>query len=116
SELYSTALEHGVLGLDSRLKRDAHGFADYYQERARRLDALVDGFVRIDLKVEPLASGGRLIIEVRDSGAGFDVQQVLSRPAREQGLSGRGLKLVGQLGSSAGWREGGRCAWVQFDW
>jgi len=116
SELYSNALEHGVLGLDSRLKRDAHGFADYYQERARRLDALADGFVRIDLKVEPLASGGRLIIEVRDSGAGFDVQQVLSRPAREQGLSGRGLKLVGQLGSDAGWREGGRCAWVQFDW
>jgi len=116
SELYSNALEHGVLGLDSRLKRDVHGFADYYQARAQRLGALVDGFVRIDLKVEPLAAGGRLIIEVRDSGAGFDVQQVLSRPCREDGLSGRGVNLVQRLGSSAGWREGGRCAWVQFDW
>ncbi|KAF1310005.1 fused response regulator/phosphatase [Pseudomonas sp. SG-MS2] len=116
SELYSNALEHGVLGLDSRLKRDVHGFADYYQERTRRLGVLTEGSVRIDLKVEPMAAGGRLMIEVRDSGAGFDVQRVLARPSREHGLSGRGLHLVRRLGSSAGWRDGGRCAWVQFDW
>lgn len=116
SELYSNALEHGVLGLDSRLKRDVQGFADYYQERARRLGVLAEGFVRIDLKVEPLAGGGRLMIEVRDSGAGFDVQRVLSRPPQDQGLSGRGLSLVRRLASSAQWREGGRCAQVHFEW
>lgn len=116
SELYSNALEHGVLGLDSRLKRDVQGFANYYQERARRLVVLAEGFVRIDLKVEPSGAGGRLTIEVRDSGAGFDVQRVLSRPSHEQQLSGRGLNLVQRLGSRAEWSEGGRCARVQFDW
>ena len=116
SELYSNALEHGVLGLDSRLKRDVQGFADYYQERARRLGGAVDGFVRIDLKVEPQAGGGRLMIEVRDSGAGFDVQRVLSRPDREQALSGRGLNLIRRLCGSAEWAEGGRCARVTFEW
>ncbi|HGA2318452.1 TPA: SpoIIE family protein phosphatase [Pseudomonas putida] len=116
SELYSNALEHGVLGLDSQLKRDVQGFADYYQERARRLVALAEGFVRIDLKVEPSGAGGRLTIEVRDSGAGFDVCGVLSRPSLEQDLSGRGLNLVKRLGSRAEWSEGGRCARVQFDW
>ncbi|GLO12612.1 fused response regulator/phosphatase [Pseudomonas putida] len=116
SELYSNALEHGVLGLDSQLKRDVQGFADYYQERARRLGLLTDGFVRIDFKVEPLADGGRLNIEVRDSGAGFDVQQVLSRPSLDQGLSGRGLNLVRRLASDACWSEGGRCAHVAFVW
>ncbi|MFT0516888.1 SpoIIE family protein phosphatase [Pseudomonas faucium] len=116
SELYSNALEHGVLGLDSRLKRDVQGFADYYRERARRLGVLAEGFVRIDLKVEPLAGGGRLMIEVRDSGAGFDVHRVLSRPPQDQGLSGRGLSLVRRLASSAQWREGGRCAQVHFEW
>ncbi|WP_027593026.1 fused response regulator/phosphatase [Pseudomonas sp. LAIL14HWK12:I7] len=116
SELFSNALEHGVLGLDSRLKRDVQGFADYYRERAQRLAALADGFVRIDLKVEPLADGGRLMIEVRDSGAGFDVQRVLSQPPSEQGLSGRGLQLVTRLGSNAQWCEGGRCARVEFVW
>jgi len=116
SELFSNALEHGVLGLDSQLKRDVQGFADYYEERARRLAALADGFVRIDLKVEPSGPGGRLTIEVRDSGAGFDVQRVLSRPSVEQELSGRGLHLVRRLGSHAEWCEGGRCARVRFDW
>lgn len=116
SELYSNALEHGVLGLDSRLKRDVQGFADYYQERARRLGVLTDGFVRIDFKVEPLADGGRLSIEVRDSGAGFDVQRVLSQPSLDQGLSGRGLNLVRRLASDARWSEGGRCAYVAFVW
>jgi hypothetical protein len=56
------------------------------------------------------------MIEVRDSGAGFDVHKVLSRPPQDQGLSGRGLSLVRRLGSSAQWREGGRCAQVQFEW
>ncbi|WP_028633466.1 fused response regulator/phosphatase [Pseudomonas parafulva] len=116
SELYSNALEHGVLGLDSQLKRDVQGFADYYQERARRLALLSEGFVRIDLVVEPHAQGGRLKIDVRDSGEGFDVQQVLSRAALQQGLSGRGLELVRRLSSSATWAEGGRCARVEFAW
>ena len=116
SELYSNALEHGVLGLDSRLKRDGQGFADYYQERARRLGALTDGFVRIDFTVEPHADGGRLIVEVLDSGAGFDVQRVLSRPSLAHGLSGRGLNLVQRLASNARWSEDGRRAHVEFIW
>lgn len=116
SELYANALEHGVLGLDSQLKRDVQGFTDYYQERARRLGSLTEGFVSIDFKVEPHGGGGRLMIEVRDSGAGFDVQQVLARPSLDQGLSGRGLNLVRQLASDARWSEGGRCAHVEFVW
>ena len=58
SELYANALEHGVLGLDSRLKHDAQGFADYYRERSLRLARQDDGFVRIDLEVEPWARAG----------------------------------------------------------
>lgn len=116
SELYSNALEHGVLGLDSRLKCDAPGFADYYQERARRLQVIEEGYVRIDLAVEPLAAGGRLKVEVRDSGDGFDVQQVLAQPLPERGLSGRGLALVRRLSTVARWTEGGRCAHVEFIW
>ena len=116
SELYSNALEHGVLGLDSQLKRDVQGFADYYQERARRLGSLTDGFVSIDLKVEPHGDGGRLKVKVRDSGAGFDVPRVLARPSHGRGLSGRGLSLVRRLASDAHWSEGGRCAHVAFVW
>nr|WP_314481279.1 SpoIIE family protein phosphatase [uncultured Pseudomonas sp.] len=116
SELYSNALEHGVLGLDSRLKCNGPGFAEYYQERSRRLQAVEEGYVRIDLAVEPLPTGGRLKIEVRDSGGGFDVRHVLAQPTPGQGLSGRGLELVRRLSTVARWTEGGRCAHVEFIW
>ncbi|EKT4521094.1 fused response regulator/phosphatase [Pseudomonas putida] len=116
SELYTNALEHGVLGLDSRLKHDAQGFAEYYRQRNLRLGQALDGFVRIDLEVEPLPAGGRLTVAVRDSGAGFDVARVLSRQPAEHGLSGRGVQLVRSLCQGAEWLEGGRCARVVFCW
>ena len=116
SELYSNALEHGVLGLNSRLKRDAQGFAEYYRQRAERLAGPLAGFVSIDLRVEPQGGGGRLMIEVRDSGSGFDVAQVLADSPADRGFSGRGLSLVRRLGSQARWLEGGRVAQVEFEW
>ncbi|UVJ45441.1 fused response regulator/phosphatase [Pseudomonas sp. LS1212] len=116
AELYSNALEHGVLGLDSSLKRDVAGFTRYYQERNHRLALLQSGFVRLHLQVVPHALGGQLCIEVQDSGKGFDVRQVLARPQAERGLSGRGLDLIRQLSSNAHWTDGGRVARVEFAW
>ncbi|MEK2608774.1 fused response regulator/phosphatase [Pseudomonas shirazensis] len=116
AELYSNALEHGVLGLDSALKGDAAGFAEFYRLRGERLAQQVDGYIRIDLKVEPWERGGRLIIEIRDSGVGFDVEQVLARLPRQDAFSGRGIQLVRRLSQDAQWIEGGRCAKVGVLW
>ncbi|MDD1005547.1 MULTISPECIES: fused response regulator/phosphatase [Pseudomonas] len=116
AELYSNALEHGVLGLDSSLKRDAAGFARYYQQRNDRLEALQDGFVRVHLQVQPHGEGGRLIIRVEDSGKGFDVARVMERPLDGVRLSGRGVSLVRQLGHNASWSDEGRSARVEFSW
>jgi hypothetical protein len=117
TELYSNALEHGVLGLDSELKRDARGFAQYYRQRNERLAALDSGFVRLQLRVTPEGNGGgRLTIRVEDSGNGFDVPQVLARPTPSQGLSGRGVSLVRQLSERAEWAEDGRSVCVEFAW
>ena len=116
AELYTNALEHGVLGLDSALKGDAAGFAEFYRLRGERLAQQVDGYIRIDLKVEPWERGGRLIIEIRDSGVGFDVEQVLARLPRQDAFSGRGIQLVRRLSQDAQWIEGGRCAKVEVLW
>ncbi|MBO0366352.1 fused response regulator/phosphatase [Pseudomonas putida] len=116
AELYSNALEHGVLGLDSALKGDAAGFTEFYRLRGERLAQQVDGYIRIDLKVEPWERGGRLIIEIRDSGVGFDVEQVLARLPRQDAFSGRGIQLVRRLSQDAQWIEGGRCAKVEVLW
>ena len=116
AELYANALEHGVLGLDSRLKRDAQGFSRYYQCRDQRLAALTEGFVRVHVRVEPMLNGGRLQLQVEDSGEGFDVSRVLERPLDRGRLSGRGVSLVRQLCPSARWADDGRTAYVEFSW
>jgi len=116
AELYSNALEHGVLGLDSALKADAKGFSRYYRERGERLQALAEGFVRFDLELLPEAGGGRLRIGVQDSGAGFDVADALARQQDCGGLSGRGLRLIRQLTDQCHWLSDGRGAVVEFRW
>jgi CheY-like chemotaxis protein len=116
AELYSNALEHGVLGLDSSLKHDAAGFASYYQQRADGLAELQSGFVRVHVSVEPTEQGGRLIIRVEDSGQGFDAQKVLMTPPSVDGLYGRGVRLVCELGEQARWSADGRVACVEFSW
>ncbi|WP_411378950.1 SpoIIE family protein phosphatase [Pseudomonas sp. MPB26] len=116
AELYSNALEHGVLGLDSRLKRDAQGFAEYYRQRNERLAQLSSGHVRVQVQVLPTEAGGRLSLCVEDSGPGFDVEHVLARPLDIDRLSGRGLSLVRELCSAVRWSEGGRRVCVEFSW
>ncbi|WP_186532033.1 ATP-binding SpoIIE family protein phosphatase [Pseudomonas khorasanensis] len=116
AELYSNALEHGVLGLDSSLKRDAAGFARYYELRGARLASLQDGFVRVHLQVQPQGEGGCLVIRVEDSGKGFDVARIMERPLDTVRLSGRGISLVRQLGRNASWSDQGRSASVEFFW
>lgn len=116
AELYSNALEHGVLGLDSQLKRDAQGFAQYYEQRNSRLMQLCEGYVRLHLQVIPYVGGGKLLIRVEDSGPGFDVDSVLARASVARGLSGRGLSLVKELSNSASWADDGRSVHVEFCW
>jgi hypothetical protein len=72
SELYCNALEHGVLKLDSKWKRDAEGFERYVDAREDKLARLQYGWVRIGLICSYRAQGGIATIRVDDSGAGFD--------------------------------------------
>ncbi|MFA0995531.1 MULTISPECIES: fused response regulator/phosphatase [Pseudomonas syringae group] len=115
-ELYSNALEHGVLGLDSALKHDAAGFALYYRQRAERLGALEAGFIRLTVRVEPVGEGGRLTLSVEDSGDGFDVNKAQMLIPDSDELYGRGLRLVCELSHEARWSTDGRTACVEFSW
>jgi CheY-like chemotaxis protein len=116
TELYSNALEHGVLGLDSKLKRDAVGFARYYRERGERLERLDGGFIRVHVRVAPTERGGRLTLQVEDSGNGFDANTILALPPVGHELYGRGLGLVRQLTERAYWSPDGSTASVEFSW
>lgn len=103
TELFVNALDHGVLGLDSSMKRGVDGMEQYLCERANRLERLAEGRIEIDLTGLHYEGKDVLKIRVKDSGPGFDwgslhgVNPVLTH----QFAFGRGIALVRSLCASA---------------
>ncbi|MBF0550998.1 MAG: SpoIIE family protein phosphatase [Deltaproteobacteria bacterium] len=97
SELYNNALEHGLLGLDSRLKATAGGFYTYYEEFRNGLSALDQGWIKIDVLCYSRNQYGRLDIRVEDSGPGFDYHQDICLIPGGTTFCGRGVALVHSL-------------------
>lgn len=105
AEVYNNALEHGLLGLDSRMKNDPEGFAYYYQLRAERLAALDSGSVTIALNYDH--SSHYLTCCVRNSGAPWQVPEQMQCVEQHQAY-GRGLELLQHLADRLEWRDQGR--------
>ena len=102
TELYSNALEHGVLKMNSCLKFSADGFSLYYAEREAKLEKLEDGFIRFEIELVPLENGqvghDKLVVRIKDSGVGFDFTHWIDAPPNNAlGLSGRGIMLLHSL-------------------
>jgi CheY-like chemotaxis protein/anti-sigma regulatory factor (Ser/Thr protein kinase) len=115
SELYSNALEHGLLGLSSGLKQDAEGFRRYYQLRSERLATLpADASVCIHIHVEPLEGGGLLRVRMKDSGPGFDFGRHSAGGLPD--YYGRGLKLLASLCRRVEYSPPGNDVLVEFTW
>jgi anti-sigma regulatory factor (Ser/Thr protein kinase) len=116
AELFSNALEHGVLGLDSQLKSTPEGFAHYYTERERLLEKLKEGLVHFHLRHQPLSDGGRLIIEVWDSGDGFNFHDQRHGQLATKGYSGRGIGLIRQMCEEVQYFKPGNHVCVSYLW
>ncbi len=103
AELYSNALEHGLLDLPSSWKTTPEGFERYYRERSQRLEALQTGYIHFELVHRLVEQGGRLTIRVKDSGNGFEHQRNIQAAdaVRDEGkpdlYSGRGIPLLQTL-------------------
>ena len=115
SELYTNALEHGVLGLSSDWKATPDGFGRYYAERERRLRSVSGHFIRFSLTHTMTGRGGQLTIVCEDSGSGFDYRSVAAA-GNDSGYSGRGLMLLRKLGHSLSFRENGTRTEIIYDW
>jgi two-component system, HptB-dependent secretion and biofilm response regulator len=97
AEIFSNALEHGVLQLPSSLKKSANGFAEYYALRGQRLAELEDAYINISLSHRPKNDGGILTVRVEDSGNGFDYNQHVKDLAENKTLCSRGEALLKKL-------------------
>jgi len=116
SELYSNALEHGVLKLRSDKKSSGDGFSQYYEERERSLANLQNGFVKISVKVTSDNNNRALVLCVEDSGSGFDYQSVNYDMSNTELLYNRGLALLDQLCSKLEFSKGGSAVTAHYHW
>jgi PAS domain S-box-containing protein len=95
SELFNNALDHGLLKLDSSLKHDIEGMEKYFDERAERLASADAGQIQLNLKKVRNEDGSTFLrISVKDSGEGFDYQQIAAKTASETQRHGRGITLL----------------------
>lgn len=116
TELYNNAVDHGLLALESTLKRDPDGFAEYYEMRQKRLEELTEGEVMVHIKGVPAVdeTPALLCIQMTDSGAGFDHEPLMARLgqdvdslADEEEAFGRGIRLMASLCQSIRYDNGG---------
>ena len=119
AEALTNAVDHGLLGLDSAIK--AQGFAAYDQHRARALEALGEGGVRLTLTLLVEAGGDRRLVrrvraEVADTGPGFPWRAWLAAD-QDPGLRpyGRGLALLAGLGRDLTFNEKGNTVCFAMD-
>ncbi|HEX4912118.1 MAG TPA: fused response regulator/phosphatase [Permianibacter sp.] len=116
AELYSNALDHGLLRLDSALKSSHEGFAEYYRLRQQRLQSLQAGYIRLSFEHQPRADGGRLRLRVEDSGPGFDWRSWQASMVPDASYSGRGLALIASLCHSLSFEGRGNIVEACYDW
>jgi len=114
SELCHNAVDHGVLGLDSRLKREPDGYDAYQRDRAARLAALAAG--AIEVRVAQIVDGGRrrLELRVKDSGRGFDPAPAPADAPADGLPYGRGIPLVRKLAAALRFEANGTEAVVDY--
>ncbi|WP_404407269.1 serine/threonine-protein phosphatase [Pseudidiomarina marina] len=99
AEAFNNALEHGLLALDSAMKQDPEGFAEYYQLRLERLHALQRGEIRIRVHFEP--NSKELTVSVSDNGSG--AAEISTSPNFTEKSHGRGLELLRQMTTDLHW-------------
>jgi CheY-like chemotaxis protein/anti-sigma regulatory factor (Ser/Thr protein kinase) len=116
TELFANALEHGLLGLDSKIKQSSEGFMQYYSAREERLAQLSDGYIKMSFNHQPTDAGGKLIIKMQDSGQGFDFSNVSSDLKQNEQSFGRGISLLLSLCKEVEYSGNGNRVKAVYEW
>jgi two-component system, HptB-dependent secretion and biofilm response regulator len=117
SELFNNALDHGLLGLDSRTKNEEGGFERYLEERELRLARLEEGRIEMSFHLHPREDRAVLDIRLRDSGPGFDYVAYMGTVGQEADASlthGRGVRLVKTLCDTLEYSENGNAVFARY--
>ncbi|MBV1870635.1 MAG: SpoIIE family protein phosphatase [Gammaproteobacteria bacterium] len=116
AELYYNALDHGVLGLDSKMKATPDGFSEYYRLKGERLEALEGAVIKISLEHSPTPTGGVLMIRIEDSGKGFAYEGLNKSFMNDNAYCGRGIPLLYKLCRDVRYEGKGNIVEVEYEW
>lgn len=113
AEVVNNAIDHGVLGLDSTLKKDPEGFEQYFISRAANLAELREGYVQVSIDQ---VNDHLISISVEDSGTGFEFpkRNQSLRPESLLNAYGRGLLIIRHLCHSMIHLGRGNCILLEF--
>ncbi len=115
SELFSNALDYGLLSLDGSIKSMPDGMVKYLEKREQCLRDLSKGAIKVTVSHKPIDGGGCLTIRLQDSGKGFDsdsIENLNSRPLDES----MGLGLLKKLCQSVDFHEQGSHVKAVYEW
>ncbi|KPA12689.1 chemotaxis protein CheY [Candidatus Magnetomorum sp. HK-1] len=96
-ELVSNSLDYGLLKLDPKMKKSLEGYEAFFTRRQKALDDLKNGWIHIELEVFPEPDAKKIIIQIEDSGNGFNFHKILTNLEDNVSFSGRGLSLIKSL-------------------
>jgi len=116
TELYQNALDHGVLNLSSEMKNSAEGFARFFLEKEERLQNITDSSVEICVTFKVKDGQVKLLINITDSGEGFDFLSWLQGPQGDPLYSGRGIKLLSGLCEGLEYHGNGNRVSAEIRW
>lgn len=94
AELISNGLDHGILNLDSKLKSDFAGFAEYMLLKEERLENISED-EKLSMKFTFSPGTAEIDFEILDTGKGFDMNK--EKDVGDDALSGRGMDLIKKL-------------------
>jgi len=103
SEAYNNALDHGVLGLDSDIKKQDDGFFKYYELREQALSKMKEAMIIIDMRYCPDTLC--LYFIICDSGRGFSSDS--STRTELNAEFGRGLSLLEEVAEKVTYNASG---------
>jgi len=108
-EMVSNALDYGLLKLDPDLKKSLDGYDAFFTQRLQALHDLQSGWIEIFLEYRPSAQYSDVVIQVEDSGLGFNYPEILENLKNNLSFSGRGLALIKSLSHEIIFMHSGNC-------
>jgi len=118
-ELFNNALEHGLLGLDSKIKQQENGFMKYSKKREELLEDLETGEIFIKIKHTKVAEfAGKMHFIIKHSGNSTEAinLDVDDEGSNKQRYYGRGITIVSSLCSEFFFADNGTRVEAIFDW